>query len=175
MRTLDPNNSALLVIDIQSKLMPSIEGGAAVVANSRRLIDAASLLEIPTIFTEQNPRGLGPTAAELSPTGIFEKMHFDVCREAGWAQKLPDRPDLVVAGCEAHVCVLQSVLGLLDADRRVFLVRDALGSRRAESKETAIRRMEKHGAEVITTEMAIFEWLGAAEHPRFRQAMALVR
>ena len=175
MRTLDPNNSALLVIDLQAKLMPAIEGGAAVVSNARRLIEAAALLEIPTLFTEQNPRGLGPTVAELAPTRAVEKMHFDVCRAPGWARHLPDRPDLVVAGCEAHVCVLQTVLGLLDGGRRVFPVQDAIGSRRAESKEAAIRRMEKHGAEVITTEMAIFEWLGTAEHPRFREAMALVR
>ncbi len=93
----------------------------------------------------------------------------------GFTEALPNRPDIVVAGCEAHVCVLQTVLGLLDGGRRVFVVRDALGSRRAESKETAIRRMERHGAEIVTTEMVVFEWLGTARHPRFREAVALIK
>jgi len=78
-------------------------------------------------------------------------------------------------GCDAHVCVLQTVLGLLDGGRPVFVVRDAVGSRRVESKETAIRRMERHGAEIVTTEMVVFEWLETAEHPRFREALALVK
>jgi nicotinamidase-related amidase len=81
----------------------------------------------------------------------------------------------VVAGCEAHVCVLQTVLGLLDAGRKVYIARDALGSRHAENKETAIRRMERHGAEIVTTEMVVFEWLESAEHPRFREAIALIK
>jgi len=88
---------------------------------------------------------------------------------------LSDRPDLVVAGCETHVCVLQTALGLLRAGRRVAIVRDAVGSRRAESKETALRRMEREGAEVVTTEMVLFEWLGTAEDPRLRQVLKLVR
>ena len=71
--------------------------------------------------------------------------------------------------------MLQTVLGLLDTGRRVYLVRDAVGSRRAESKETAINRMERHGAEIVTTEMVIFEWLGSAEHPRFNEALALIK
>ena len=88
---------------------------------------------------------------------------------------LEGKPDILVAGCEAHVCVLQTVLSLIGAGRRVFVARDATGSRRAENKETAIRRMERHGAEIVTTEMAIFEWLGTAAHPRFREASALVK
>jgi nicotinamidase-related amidase len=82
---------------------------------------------------------------------------------------------VVVAGCEAHVCVLQTVLGLIDSGRRVFVVQDAIGSRRAENKEAAVRRMERHGAEIVTTEMVVFEWLGSAEHPRFREAVALIK
>src|SRR5688572_8102251 len=99
-------------------------------------------------------------------------MTFDAVREPRRAERLPNRPDMVVAGCEAHVCVLQTVLGLLDAGRRVFVVRDAIGARRAESTETAIWRMKRHGAEVVTTEMVVFEWLGTADHPRFREAVA---
>lgn len=173
---IDRERSALLVIDFQSRLMPSIENGPAVVANARRLLDAAALLDVPVVFTEQNPAGLGPTVPDLAPPGPpVHKMTFDAVGAPGFLDRLPPEAALVVAGCEAHVCVLQTVLGLLDKGRRVFVVRDALGSRRAESKETAIRRMERHGAEVVTTEMVAFEWLATCEHPRFRDVIALIK
>ena len=177
MRTIDRRSSALLVVDFQSRLMPSIEGGPAAVANARRLMQAATLFEVPTLLTEQNPAGLGGTVPELvsDRSAVAAKMHFDVCREPDFARKLPDRPTVVVAGCEAHVCVLQTVLGLLDGGRHVALVHDALGARRPESKETAIRRMERHGAEVVTTEMVLFEWLETADDSRLRDVIALVR
>jgi len=87
----------------------------------------------------------------------------------------PNRPDLIVAGCETHVCVVQTVRGLLAAGRRVFIVRDALGSRRVESKEIAIRRMERNGAAIVTTEMVVFEWLATAADARLRSVLALVK
>ena len=169
--------SALLLIDLQSRLMPAIEDGAAILANARHLFDAAELLGVPVLFTEQNAKGLGATVAELGarPERIAPKMAFDACREPGFLERLPDGRDLVVGGCETHVCVLQSVLGLLRAGKRVFLVRDAVGSRRAESKETAIRRMARNGAEIVTTEMVLFEWLGTAEDPHLRAVLALVK
>jgi len=178
MLTIDPRRSALLLVDFQARLMPAIEDGAAALANARRLIDAARIIDIPLLATEQNAKGLGPTSAELLDgvdVPVFHKTSFDACRMPGFLDRLPDRPDLVVAGCETHVCVLQTALGLIDAGRRVWLVRDAVGSRRAESKETAIRRLQGHGAEIVTTEMVVFEWLQTAEHPRFRDALALVK
>jgi isochorismate hydrolase len=102
-------------------------------------------------------------------------MHFDAVREPEFLATIPADRQIVVAGCEAHVCVQQTVLGLLDARRKVYIVRDALGSRHFENKETAIHRMERHGAEVVTTEMVVFEWLESAEHPRFRDAVALIK
>jgi nicotinamidase-related amidase len=102
-------------------------------------------------------------------------MTFDARRAAGVSDWVGDRRDIIATGCEAHVCVLQTVLSLLDAGRRVYVARDAIGSRREESKEAAIRRMELHGADIVTTEMVVFEWLGTAEHPRFREATALIR
>ena len=121
-------------------------------------------------------------SARLSPswrtsrTGrLAHKITFDACREPGFLDRLEDRRDIVVAGCEAHVCVLQTALGLLDAGERVYLVRDAVGSRRSESKETAIARMARHGAEIVTTEMVIFEWLGCGRASRgFSDAVALI-
>jgi nicotinamidase-related amidase len=121
---------------------------------------------------------LGPTTPELDPGSdgaVFHKTSFDACRMPDFLDRLPQERALVIAGCETHVCVLQTALGLLDAGRRVFLVRDAVGSRRAESKEAAIGRLERHGAEIVTSEMVIFEWLERVEHPRFREALALVK
>ena len=135
MPALDRETSALVLIDFQSRLMPAIAEGAAAVANARRLVDGAELLGVPVLFTEQNAGGLGPTVPELrsETAGVFHKMTFDACRMAGFLDTLPAGRGLVVAGCETHVCVLQTVLGLVAAGRRVHLVRDAVGSRRAES------------------------------------------
>jgi nicotinamidase-related amidase len=177
MRTLKPERTALLAIDLQTRLMAAIEGADAVIANAKRLADAAALLGVPTLFTEQYPKGLGPTVEALAPPAgtTAVKLTFDACGCDGFLARLGERPDVLVIGCEAHVCVLQTVLSLIDAGRRVFVARDAIGSRRLESKEAAIRRMEHHGAEIVTAEMAIFEWLGSAEHPRFREVSALVK
>jgi nicotinamidase-related amidase len=178
MRGIDRDSSALLIVDFQSRLMPAIEDGSTAVANARRLLGAANLFRVPVLFTEQNPAGLGPTVPELAPLhngAVALKMTFDACRMPGFLDRLADRPDVVVTGCETHVCVLQTVLGLIDAGKRVYLVRDAVGSRRAESKETAITRMTRHGAEIVTTEMVLFEWLGSAEDQRLRAVLDLVR
>ena len=178
MLTIDRETSTLLIVDFQSRLMPAIESGAAVVANARRLLKAAEMFGVPILVTEQNAGGLGATLPELAAHAngrIAHKMSFDACRTAGFVERLGARPDVVVAGCESHVCVLQTVLGLIDAGRRVYLVRDAVGSRRAKSKETAIGRMARHGAEIVTTEMVVFEWLGTAGDPRLRDAIALIK
>jgi isochorismate hydrolase len=102
-------------------------------------------------------------------------MTFDACRAEDFMQALPPQTEIIVSGCETHVCVLQTVMGLLSGGRRVFVVRDAVGSRRAKSKETAIGRMERNGAEVVTTEMVLFEWLETADDPRLNDIIALIR
>jgi nicotinamidase-related amidase len=192
MSTVSRERSALLIVDFQTRLMPAIDDGMSVIANARRLLSAADMLQVPVLFTEQNANGLGSTLPELRPDThrpdthrpdthrpdthrIAHKMTFDACRTPGFLQALPDRPDVIVSGCEAHVCVLQTVMGLLDAGRHVYVVRDALGSRRSESKETAIRRMERNGAEVVTTEMVLFEWLETADDPRLGSIISLVK
>lgn len=177
MQTVDPHNSVLVVIDVQARLTPAIHGAAAVLANVRRLADAAKLLSAPVLFTEQNPKGLGATVAELSPDPsiVVPKMTFDACRSPEFMLRLPADRIVILMGLEAHVCVLQTALGLTERGRRVFVVSDAIGSRRAESKEAAIARMARRGVEIVTTEMVIFEWLGTAEHPLFKRATALIR
>ena len=177
MPAMNRETSALLVVDFQSRLMPAIDNGAAVTVCARRLINAAELLQVPILFTEQNAGGLGGTVPALwsESAGLAHKMTFDACRAPGFLEALPDRHDLIVSGCETHVCVLQTVLGLLTAGRNVYAVRDAMGSRRAESKETALRRMERNGAEIVTVEMVLFEWLETAEDPRLRKVIDLIR
>lgn len=177
MLTIDPAHATLVMIDFQARLMPAIDDGAEVLANAVRLRDAAKLLGIPMLTTEQNPRGLGPTVDTLTPdpARCLAKMEFDACRAEGFLQRLPPGHALVVAGCEAHVCVQQTVLGLLSRGRRVHVVRDAIGSRRAESKETGVARMARLGADIVTAEMVLFEWLGSYSHPRFREVVALVK
>jgi nicotinamidase-related amidase len=177
MLTMDPKRSLLLVVDFQSRLMPAIHEGETVVRNANRLIGAAKLFGIPRLFTEQNAKGLGPTVGEmpLEQDHLVHKQFFDACREDGFLDRVPADTHVVVAGCESHVCVQQSVLGLLQASRKTYVVRDALGSRHPEDKDIAIRRMERHGAEIVTTEMVVFEWLQTADHPQFRPAIALIK
>ena len=177
MLTIDPKRSLLVVVDFQSRLMPAIHDGGTAVRNANRLIEAAKLLGIPRLFTEQNAKGLGPTVADVpvEQDRLVHKQFFDACREDGFLDRVPTDAHVVVAGCESHVCVQQTVLGLLRASRKTYIARDALGSRHPEDKETAIRRMERHGAEIVTTEMVVFEWLQTADNPHFRQTISIIK
>ena len=177
MPTLDPHASTLVLIDFQTRLMPAIDRGDAALANARKLADAARLLDAHVLYTEQYAKGLGPTVPEFAAPAdaIVPKMTFGAVAADGFLDRLGAGHAVVVAGVEAHVCVLQTVLGLIDRDYPVYVVRDAISSRRPESCEAAVRRMERHGAEIVTTEMVVFEWLGTAEHPKFREAVALIK
>ena len=177
MLTIDPKRSLLLVVDFQSRLMPAIHDSETAVRNANRLIEAAKLFGIPRLFTEQNAKGLGPTVADIAveKDGLVHKEFFDACREDGFLDRVPTDAHVVVAGCESHVCVQQTVLGLLQVSRKTYVARDALGSRHPEDKETAVRRMERHGAEIVTTEMVVFEWLQTADNPHFRRAVTLIK
>jgi len=178
MPLLSATASHLLLIDFQARLMPAIHDGAGVIARARRLLGAARLLDVPRGYTEQIPEKLGHTVSDLAPeTGeeVLAKSRFDACPETGLAARIAPGHSIVVAGCEAHVCVLQTVLGLLGAGRDVVVVTDATGSRAPADREAALARMARHGAALVTTEMAIFEWLGGADHPRFREVIALVK
>lgn len=178
MRTIDPARTSLLVIDEQERLMPAIHEGERVLSATRRLAEVARLIGIPVLATEQYPKGLGHTleAAGIAGADVLEKREFDAVRNPGFAGLLSgERPDFVVVGCEAHVCVLQTVFGLLDGKRRVHVVADAIGSRNDADRLAAIERMARHGADIVTGEMVTFEWLQSSEHPRFRQVSALIK
>lgn len=180
----DAGASALLVVDLQERLGAAMPAKVLnrVVANTRLLGRSAALLEVPTIATEQYPQGLGPTleaVAESLPDSApcLAKQAFSCCGDAGVAAALAatGRGQVVVAGMEAHVCVLQTALDLAAAGHGVFVVEDAICSRRLENYQNALDRLRQCGVQVVSAESVVFEWLGDADHPQFRSIQALLR
>ena len=173
--------STLLVIDVQERLLPHIEDRDNVVKHCGRIIQSAGILGVPTVCTEQYPRGLGPTVAPLrellGDAPVREKLAFSCCGAEGLTDDLSSRgrPQIVVVGIEAHVCVQQTVLDLLGAGFAVFVAADAVSSRRALDRWAALDRMRQAGAAVTTTEAVIFEWLRVAGTAEFKQVAKLVR
>ena len=175
---LTARGAALLLVDLQQRLVPALHDGETVVARAVRLAEAARLLDVPIGATEQYPDGLGPVVAPLAafPQLTLSKTAFSATDAPGFATLLPaGTAEVVVAGCEAHVCVLQTVLALQEAGLRVAVVADAIGSRDPASVTAALDRMARHGAEVVTSEMVLFEWLRDSAHPRFREVQKLLR
>jgi nicotinamidase-related amidase len=177
---MKPQDTGLLVIDVQEKLVPKIHDAASLVRNIGFLIDAARLLALPVQATEQYPRGLGPTVAELArrlDTPLPDKLAFSACAAASVVDgfRRQARTKIVLAGIEAHVCVLQTALDLLDGGFRVYVAADAVGSRYPIDREFALRRLEQAGAILTTCEAAAFEWVGGSSHPRFKEFSRLVQ
>ena len=191
--------SQLVLIDLQTKLVPAMHDGAGAVANALRLAQAAQWLRIPVCMTEQYPEGLGPTVPQLAAWAQqpLRKISFSACDEGllehlqavGTPKASPNarsvpkhlqkptengRTEIVVAGLEAHVCVLQTVMGLLD-DFDVFVVTDACTSRTERNRDAAYDRLAAEGANLVTTEMVLFEWLRGAEHEHFKAVQDLIR
>ena len=174
-----PDESAVLVVDVQEKLMVKIPGAEALVRNIAFLIDAAALAGVQVLATEQYPKGLGPTVPELARRlpERPDKLSFSCCGVPGLTDRLrrDGRSRVLLVGIEAHVCVLNTALDLLAEDFWVYLAVDAVGSRYAVDRETAVRRLEGAGAILTTVETAVFEWTGGATHPNFKKLSALVR
>ncbi len=171
-------NSTLLIVDPQERLMPAIHDGEVVIRRCVQLARAARELRIHVIGTEENPDGLGPNVAELRALcdTTLSKLHFAAVDEPGFMERLPQgRSTMVVAGCEAHVCVLQTVARLLESGHQVKWVADAVGSRRPQDRDAATARARALGADVVTTEMVLFEWIRTSAHPSFRKILELVR
>ena len=172
-------DSALLVVDMQEKLLKLIPGHERIIFNCRRLIDGAKILGVPVAATEQYPQGLGPTTRELASrlSDIPAKLAFS-CGECGPIFEAWQRQGIfkiLVCGIEAHVCVQQTVMDLLGEAYRVLVAVDAIGARHSIDHETAIRRMDSAGVTLTTTEAALFEWCEAAGTPEFKQISALVK
>lgn len=177
---INAERSALLVVDVQEKLAPAMSDMDAVVDNVSILMRAASRLSVPKLVSEQYPRGLGPTLdslATLNDSPIAEKLHFSCVGDDAYAARFKEleREQAVIVGIEAHVCVLQTAMDLLDRNIQVFVVADATTSRRPDSHSMALHRLSGAGAEIVTTEMVLFEWLGAAGTLEFKDLSRLIR
>lgn len=173
---LDAHRSVLLVIDLQERLLPAIDGGASIIEHSAWLIGVARQLNVPVLFTEQYPQGLGSTAPDIAqliqPDELLEKTHFSAVAEGNLLDHpSAQRKQWVVCGTESHVCVQQTVLDLLAAGRDVAVVEEAIGSRQARDKALALERMRQHGANIVSREMVAFEWLSKAGTPAFRSLL----
>jgi len=172
-----PASSLLCVIDVQERLLAVVPGADRVVDRCCRLAEAARLLGVPSVLTEQYPRGLGttpaPLAALLPPAA--EKLAFSCRGCQGFEAALgPGVAAVVVAGLETHVCIAQTALDLLAAGLGVFVAVDAAASRHAIDHDTALRRLEAAGAVLATSEAVLFEWCRTAEHPQFQAVRKLV-
>jgi len=198
---LDAELSQLVLVDYQPRLMPAIFEGPLVLTNAVKLAQMARLLQVPVVGTEQNPSKLGENAPEIRSLcqRTLAKMQFSGVEEglgewlrplvkpvAGNARSLPkhlqkpsntptERNSIVIAGCEAHVCLLQTALHLLEDEFDVWVVTDACSSRTERNRDAAFDRLAGAGAELVTTEMVAFEWLRSAEHPQFKALQSLIK
>lgn len=199
---LDASESQLVLVDYQERLMPAIFEAELVLANALRLAQAALLLKVPVWGTEQVPEKLGANAPALRDLcqRTLGKQHFSAVADGlvdclrppqrpagGNARSLPkhlqkapapqvsERPTVVIAGCEAHVCLLQTALELIEEEMDVWVVTDACGSRTERNRDAAFDRLAGAGAELVTTEMVLFEWMRSASHPHFRDIQSLIK
>lgn len=201
---LDADECQLVLVDYQARLMPAIHDATAVAANAVRLGQMAALLEVPVWGTEQNPARLGENLPAIRAlcAKTLAKMHFSACADglSDWlrppvraaaprgnarslprhlqkspAEEAPGRNTIVIAGCESHVCLLQTALDLLDEEFDVWVVTDACSSRTERNRDAAFDRLASAGAELVTTEMVAFEWLRTAEHPAFKALQGLIK
>lgn len=205
---LDADDSQLVLVDYQTRLMPAIFESERVLANAVRLARMARLMEVPVWGTAQHPEKLGQNLPEVQAAidsaggRTMAKLHFSAAAEGliewlrppvrkpaqgGNARSLPrhmqkppepqeeGRSMIVIAGCEAHVCLLQTALELLEEEFDVWVVTDACSSRTERNRDAAFDRLAGAGAELVTTEMVAFEWLRTAEHERFRDFLPLIK
>lgn len=178
---LDRNETALIIIDIQGTLARTVSQAEVMHSNWIKLLKGAQLLGLPIVVTEQNPQRLGPTIPELQEfiekVPVIGKMSFSACLNDDFSQKLKEtgKKQLLLAGIEAHVCVHQTVAGLLEESYDVHVVSDAVSSRAESNRQIALQRMRDSGAVLTSTEMALFEMMEVAEGDMFKQFVRIVK
>ena len=179
------DKSQLLIVDVQDKLLPAISGKDRVVERCVRLVRAARALDVPITLSEQYPQGLGPTVdpireAIANAGFVVDKVEFSCLRSAPLRERLHElrrqgRHQVVVAGIEAHVCVLQTAIDLEGQGFEAFVVADAVSSRAKANYKRALSRLAKEGADIVDSEMVVFEWLERAGTPEFKELHALIK
>ena len=191
MPLLDASRSTLVVIDFQGKLVHMVQRPALVLETARRLMRLADLFSVPVVLTEQYPKGIGPTEESVraaydalsTPKFFLEKTAFGCCGDPGFESLLqqarpglgPNQRQIVIAGIEAHVCVMQTVLELLVSGHEVHLCWDAISGRGEEYRRHALDRMAAAGATITNHESVAFEWARDKNHPQFKALSALMK
>ncbi len=174
-------DSALIIIDMQERLVPAMQAPARTLKNAKLLLQSARVCEVPTILTEQYPAGLGSTVPELAgvthDAPVVEKLHFSCMEDDNFQHTFTalNRKQAVLAGMEAHICVVQTAASLVEQNFEVFVVSDATASRSLESETACLTRLSAAGVHIVTTEMVIFEWLGKAGTPAFKSLLPLIK
>jgi nicotinamidase-related amidase len=173
---IEKDNSTLFVIDVQGKLLPAVQSPQQTLSTTLALVKVAQMLEVPIAYSEQYPQGLGATEESLlklleGQAERFEKKSFSCVSEPSIKTALAqwNRKQIIVTGMETHVCVLQTVLELSEMGFQVFVVEDAVSSRKERDKDLALQRMQKSEVTLVTKEMVMFEWLKQADHPAFKE------
>ena len=180
-KLLKPEKTALLIIDIQERILPVISNYQLVVENTLKLIKGFKVLGLPLYYTEQYPKGLGPTVSsitkELGELKPFDKMSFSCSGASDLFEEFKKKnlSQMVVCGIESHVCVQQTVLDLIENGIQVNLAADAVSSRKEIDYNTALNRMRHHGVEVTTTESILFELLNICGTPQFKDISKIVK
>jgi isochorismate hydrolase len=178
---IEAQRSSLLIVDVQQGLAPVMSDPRRVYRGCTLLLRAASCLGLPIVISEQYPKGLGPTAPDVmewAPEGaVMEKLHFSCAHDEAILARIKEtgRDQIVIAGIESHVCVLQSALGFKDAGFKPVVVADACASRDPANYQAAMARLAACGAGIVTVEMVIFEWLHRAGTPEFKELSALIK
>lgn len=179
---LSSKQAVLVVVDVQGKLAQLMHEKEMLFENLVRLVKGAQVLGVPVIWLEQNPAKLGPTIPELAaamPAGLVPtpKMSFGCCGEPAFMEKLSTlgRRQVLVCGIEAHICVYQTAVGLEERGYDVHVVADAVSSRKAASRDLAMAKLRRESARLTTVEMALFEMLGTAAAPEFKQIAGIVK
>lgn len=174
------DDTAVVIVDVQTKLVAAMHQAERMVDNARRLVAAAGVLGLPIVWTEQNPRALGPTVrqlAEILPGQPIAKMTFSCCGQQPFLDELARhaRPRILLAGVETHVCIYQTAVDLMAAEYEVHVVADAVSSRDPENKAVGLQKMRDAGAEITTVETALFGLLVTAEDRRFGDILNIVK
>ena len=181
MKNLFVQDSVLIIVDMQERLIPKIYDKHIVIGNAITLIKSAGILNIPIIVTEQYPKGLGSTIPEIKdlivPWKPVEKICFSCFGNSDFSRKLKElkRDSLILCGIESHVCIMQTALDGLKSGYSVFFVKDAISSRTKNNKETGFKRMTQADAIPASTEMAMFELLREAGTDKFKQMVSMIR
>ncbi|MEO0391693.1 MAG: isochorismatase family protein [Pseudomonadota bacterium] len=175
---LKPTRSVVLLIDFQIKLMPAIDQASAVMTQALKLARMARVLDIPVLSTEHcgdRIGGLEPDMAAVSDQ-VIHKHHFDACQADTLITAIPPgRDQIIIAGVEAHICVFQTAISLIERGLHTTIMVDAVGSRRPLDRDMAVASLARANARLATVEQAGFEWLGDANHPKFRDILTLIK